>query len=150
GRSRHMSIPVDNAHHLDPDSPSRLAGQREAHEGRARIADKSRRHSGPDRPGAKPVGRPAVGGAGRPAPTPPHDRRSPPPHPPPTTADPHRCASSYTAVLRSGLYRQVMASPWGNVPACPAVTTSPARRDPPPRTGGGGGWGRGGVVARRR
>jgi hypothetical protein len=25
GRSRHKSIPVDNAHHLEPDSPSRLA-----------------------------------------------------------------------------------------------------------------------------
>ena len=82
GRSRDESRPVDDT----PGQPT-----------------------GPDRPGPKAVGRPAVGGAGRPAST--------PPKPIPTDAPPRtlRCCGP-------GCYRLVIPPLWGNAPACPAVT----------------------------
>jgi hypothetical protein len=62
GPSRSESMPVENAHHLEPDSPNRFARKPPGGTGRASTADAPEGTAGRDLPGAKPVGRLAVGG----------------------------------------------------------------------------------------
>jgi hypothetical protein len=61
GPSRSESMPVENAHHLEPDSPNRFARKPPGGTGRASTADAPEGTAGRDLPGAKPVGRLAVG-----------------------------------------------------------------------------------------
>jgi hypothetical protein len=62
GPSRSESMPVENAHHLEPDSPNRFARKPPGGTGRASTADAPEGTAGRDLPGAKPAGRLAVGG----------------------------------------------------------------------------------------
>ena len=68
GQSRNESVPVEDIHHLAPDSPSRLAGKPRGGTGGACVDDDRRGTVGRVRPCARPVGRLAVGVRGPPCP----------------------------------------------------------------------------------
>ena len=161
GPSRNESVPVENAHHLEADSPSRLAGKPRGSTGRRCVDDGLGPPRGRGCPCVRPVGRLAVDIRGPPRPNlagwlalagglsvlacirkvriaPMTNRKMLKPIP---TVTPPRTLR----VCRQGCYRQVMPSSEGTPPAVrplrpwlrPGVPPSGTRRARalPPRPG---------------